>query len=263
MRLRDGTYQADSSRPSAVSIATSWWGMPSEDSWIAQRGACVTRRTIVNGITTNRAKTGTAASQPAPWASRQPSARAPRRPPWGGDRGQARSDEEEAAGDHAHAGDVGPVRSGVHDVQAVGDDAEAEAQEADDDAQDDPRRPRHVRAGQRPRDRDGDDRQQPEERGVGSGEREIEQVERDEGEAGEQERALEPGEARAEPAVPRGHRGAGAGVGERGGHLRKPRADGPARTWETAGVRAPARSRTRVRAAVPSQPEREASGLTS
>ena len=86
-------------------------------------------------------------------------------------------------------------------MQAVGDDAEAEAQEADDDAQDDPRRPRHVRAGQRPRDGGGDDRQQPEERGVGAGEREIEEVERDEGEAGEQERALEPGEARAEPAV--------------------------------------------------------------
>jgi hypothetical protein len=40
--LREGTYQADSSRPSAVSITTSSCGMPSDDSWISQRGACVT-----------------------------------------------------------------------------------------------------------------------------------------------------------------------------------------------------------------------------
>ena len=97
------------------------------------------------------------------------------------------------------------------------------AQQADHDAQDDPRRPRHVRPGQRPRGRDGDDREQPEQRGVRARERQIEEVERDEGQAGEQERALEPGEARAEPAVARGDRDAGAGIGERGGHLCKPR----------------------------------------
>ena len=51
---------------------------------------------------------------------------APRRPPRGGDRGEAGDDEEQAAGDHAHARDVGPVRPGVHDVEAVRDDAEAE-----------------------------------------------------------------------------------------------------------------------------------------
>ena len=72
--LRDGTYQPDSSRPSAVAIVTFSCAMPSEDSWIAQRGACVTISDAANGITATTAKTGTAASQAAPCASRQPSA---------------------------------------------------------------------------------------------------------------------------------------------------------------------------------------------
>jgi len=74
VRLVDGTYQADSARPSAVSMATSRCGMPSEDSWISQRGACVTMRAIANGMMASTAKTGTAASQTVPWASRQPAA---------------------------------------------------------------------------------------------------------------------------------------------------------------------------------------------
>ena len=198
MRLRDGTYQADSSRPSAVSIATSWWGMPSEDSWIAQRGACVTLRAIANGITTSRAKTGTAASQPAPWASRQPSAG--RR---GARRGAAIAVRPAAMRRRPPAIMPTPVTS----VQSGPEfttcrpcemTPKPNAQQADDDAQDEPRRPRDVRPGQRPGDRDGDDRQHPEQRGVGPGEREVEQVERDEREPGEQERALEPGEALAE-----------------------------------------------------------------
>ena len=261
VRLRDGTYQPDSSRPSAVSIATSWWGMPSEDSWIAQRGACVTIRAIANGMTTSRAKTGTAASQPAPWASRQPSA---------GRRGARRgaaiavrpaATSRSAAGDHAHAGDVGPVRSGVHDVEAVRDDAEAERQQADDDAEDEPRRPRDVRLGQRPGDRDGDDREHAGQRGVGAGERQVEQVERDEREPGEQERALEPARRCSAPAV---RRASSAALGR--GSVRvaviacKPRAEragadmGDGRRPRASGVAAA------VRPAVPSQPRREASG---
>ena len=83
------------------------------------------------------------------------------RPPRGGDRGEAGGDEEQAAGDHADAGDVGPVRPGVDDVQTVRDDAEAERQQADDDAEHEPRRPGDVGLGQRPGSRDGDDREHP------------------------------------------------------------------------------------------------------
>jgi hypothetical protein len=48
-----------------------------------------------------------------------------------------------------------------------------------------------VRLDQRPRDRHGDDHEHAEERGVGPGEREVEHVERDERQTGEQERAFE------------------------------------------------------------------------
>ena len=65
-RLRDGTYQPDSRRPSAVASATSWCGIASEDSWIAQRGAWVTISAIAKGSTARSATTGTAASQAAP-----------------------------------------------------------------------------------------------------------------------------------------------------------------------------------------------------
>ena len=72
VRLRDGTYQADSWRPSAVAISTSWCGMPSEDSWIAQRGAWVICRPKPNVTTATRPMTAPT-SQPAAWAARQPS----------------------------------------------------------------------------------------------------------------------------------------------------------------------------------------------
>ena len=50
--LREGTYQADTSRPPEASIRTSSCGMPSDDSWISHRGAWVIIRPPVNGITT-------------------------------------------------------------------------------------------------------------------------------------------------------------------------------------------------------------------
>ena len=130
-----------------------------------------------------------------PPAERRPARRAAR----GGDRGQAGGDEQQAAGDHADARDVGPGRARVHDVQAVRDDAEAERQQADDDAEHEPGRPGDVRLGERPGGGHGDDAEHAEDRGVGPGEGEVEQVQRDEREAGQQQRALEAREPRAAP----------------------------------------------------------------
>ena len=77
-----------------------------------------------------------------------------------------------------------------------------------DDAEGEPGRPRDVRPGQRPRDRDRRrSRARPGSEVSGPEKREVEQVERDEGEPGEQERALEPGEALAAARRPRGDRG--------------------------------------------------------
>jgi hypothetical protein len=72
----------------------------------------------------------------------------------------------------------------------VRDDAEADGQQPHDDAQREPRRPRDVPLRQRPRRRDGDDGHDAERRRVGPREREVEQVRRDEPEAGQQQRAL-------------------------------------------------------------------------
>jgi hypothetical protein len=46
VRLRDGTYQADSSRPPDAAMVTSSCGIPSEASWISHRGACVVRSAV-------------------------------------------------------------------------------------------------------------------------------------------------------------------------------------------------------------------------
>ena len=75
-------------------------------------------------------------------------------------------------------------------MQAVGDDAEADGEEADDDAQHEPGRAGDVRLGQRPRRGDGDDHRDAEHRRVGPREREVEQVGGDEREARDQQRAL-------------------------------------------------------------------------
>ena len=124
MRLVDGTYQADSSRPSAVSMATSWCGMPSEDSWIAQRGAWVGMRPSAKRHDAEQREDGSGRR-----ASRRRGRRASRAPA-GAARAAGRAiavsaggDEQQAAGDHADAGDVGPVGARVDDVQAVRDDA--------------------------------------------------------------------------------------------------------------------------------------------
>ena len=71
--LRDGTYQAESARPSAVGTVTSWCGMPSEASWIFQRGAWVIISPDPSGIETSMTNAAATASQPTPWAARQPS----------------------------------------------------------------------------------------------------------------------------------------------------------------------------------------------
>ena len=87
----------------------------------------------------------------------------------------------------------------LHDVQAVRDDGEAERQQADDDAEHEPGGPRDVRLGERPGGGHGDDAEHAEDRGVGPGEGKVEQVQRDEREAGQQQRALEAREPRAAP----------------------------------------------------------------
>jgi hypothetical protein len=99
----------------------------------------------------------------------------------------------QAAGDHPHAGDVTPV--GVGDgVQAVGGDPEAEHEQADAHAERESRRAGDVAACRVPRGCQRDDHQHAEHRGVGAGQRQVEQVEGDEGEPAGQERALQHGD---------------------------------------------------------------------
>jgi hypothetical protein len=138
--------------------------------------------------------------QPAGAVGESPAERRPaRRPVWGGDRGQAGGDQQQAAGDHADARDVGPVGARVHDVQAVRDDAEPERQQTDDDAEHEPGGPDGVRLGERPGGGHRDDAEHAEDRRVGPGEGEVEQVQRDQREAGQQQRPLEAREPRAAP----------------------------------------------------------------
>ena len=78
-------------------------------------------------MTASSAKTGTArepAGAVGERASRAPAGAARRR--GAAIAVEAGGDEQQAAGDHADARDVGPVRARVDDVQAVRDDAEAE-----------------------------------------------------------------------------------------------------------------------------------------
>ncbi len=64
-RFVDGTYEAASSRSSTISIVTSSWAMPREDSWIAHRGACVVSKPCTSGITPSAAITSAPASHPS------------------------------------------------------------------------------------------------------------------------------------------------------------------------------------------------------
>ena len=122
--LREGTYQAESLRPSSIVIRTSSCGIASADSRISQRGACVDRLGWANG----RADTMAArAGEPAEAVRRAPAeTRPPGRAPGRGRGGEAGGHEQEPAEDVADAGDVAPVRPGVDDVQAVRDDTEAD-----------------------------------------------------------------------------------------------------------------------------------------
>ena len=145
-------------------------------------------------LATAKGNTATAATTAAP--ATHPSACAPggaaRR---GGGRDPGR-DQQQPADDVADAGEVAPVGTRVDHVQAVGDDAEADREEADDDAEHEPRRTGDVRLGERPRHGNDDDHRDAEHRRVGPREREVEQVRGDEHEPGEQERALGAGGAR-------------------------------------------------------------------
>ena len=238
--LRDGTYQAESLRPSSMAIRTSWWGIPRADSWISQRGACVIRLAPTNGITpTNGDERGAGeparAMRGAP-AETGPPGRASRRR----DGGEAGRDEQGPAEGVADSADVARVEPGVDDVQPVRDPAEADGQQPDDDAQPEPRRPRHARLGERPGQRQGHDGEHAEHGGVGAREREVEQVGGDEREPREQQRALEARDPLAEAAARR-RGGGGAGLGgarlERDrGHARTVPGRRPAATVEP-GVR--------------------------
>jgi hypothetical protein len=81
-------------------------------------------------------------------------------------------------------------------VQAVRDDGESERQQADDDAEHEPSGSSDVRLGERPSGGHGDDAEHAEERGVRPREGKVEQVQRDQREARQQQRALEAREPR-------------------------------------------------------------------
>ena len=168
--------------------------------------------------------------------------RAAGRPPRSRDGGQAGGDEQDSADDHAHAGEVGECRTRVHNVKAVRDDAESHRQQPDDDAEDESRRTRDVRLDGRRGDRDRDDREHTGKRGVRTGEGQVEQVQDDQSQPREQERAFKPRHAHSATALwPRA--GDLAFIGERCGHACKPPEGGRGAAWGTAGVRAPVGSR--------------------
>ena len=204
--LREGTYQAESLRPSRMAMRTSSCGMPTADSSMAQRGAWVIWLPAMNGITPSD-QIDHGAGDPAEHVSGAPGeAGAPGRPRGGGGGGDAGGDEQQPAEDVSDARDVAPVGPGVDHVQAVGDDAEHEHHQPDDDAERQPRRPRHVRLGQGPCRRDGDDHRDADCRRVRPREGQIEQMGRDEGEAREQERTLGARDPLAPAAARRGGR---------------------------------------------------------
>jgi len=106
-------------------------------------------------------------------------------------RGDPAGDQQEPAGDRAEAGHVVPARPLEHGVQAVRRDAEAGEHEPDRDAERRAGRPRHARLGPERREWDGDDRRDTDQRRVGTRECKVEEMDRDEREAGDDEGALE------------------------------------------------------------------------
>src|SRR3954468_7661846 len=106
--LRDRTYQADSLRPSRISMRISSCGIPTADSWISQRGACTVMLAKAKGSTPTTARTAEAAAPPAPpgGGAPPPADPGPRGHPArrsGG--GDARRHEQQPADDVADAGD--------------------------------------------------------------------------------------------------------------------------------------------------------------
>ena len=83
-------------------------------------------------------------------------------------------------------------------MQPVGGDAEADRDEPEQHAGRDARGPGGARREERPGQRDRDDHGDTQERGCRTGHGEVEEVERDECEAGQQERSLEASDALAE-----------------------------------------------------------------
>ena len=138
-------------------------------------------------------------------------ARPARRPARRGQRGDGRRRRSgDPAERHPDAGQVAPVGAGVDDVKAVGDDAEAEREQADEEPEREAGGTDEARLGGQPRGGYRHDREHAEDRRVGPGDRQVEQVSRHEREPARQERALQAGERAPRPPPPRGD-----GAGER------------------------------------------------
>ena len=234
--LRDGTYQAVWPSP----IRTSWWGMPSEESWIAQRGACVIWRLKPN-VTTRTPTTTTPASQPAAWAARQPS------PGLRGARPRAvsatspeatRSSPPTIMPTPVTSRRSGPEFTTCNPCEMT---PKPNASEADDDAEQQARGAGHARLCERPAGGHREDREHAEDGGRRAGEREIEQVQCDQHEPGQQKRALQPGDPLAPPAPPPERRG-DDGAWRGGCHVTR---SAGRRARSVARLAAPARPRPR------------------
>ena len=94
--LREGTYQAESRRPSRMAMRTSSCGMPTADSSIAQRGACVTWLARLNGIRAT-GQIAAPAIHPTAWAARQARPARPGAPARRRHGREARGDEQQPA----------------------------------------------------------------------------------------------------------------------------------------------------------------------
>ena len=213
--MREGTYQAASRRPSAIRMPTSSCGIPSEASWISQRGACVMSSALPNGITKSRYTRSAPPSHPAVCRAMRTGER--RAEPAAASAVTPDAISSDPAGDHPDAGDVAPVGPGVDDVQAVRDDAEPDRERAGHEREPEAGGPRQARLEREPRGRDEEDRRDPGHRGGRAGDGEVEQVQRDEREPARQERALPAGDPPPPPAPPRARRGGSVG-GSGGGH---------------------------------------------
>ena len=187
--------------------------MPSEASWIFQRGAWVIISPEPSGIETSMTNAAAIASQPTPWAARQPS---PARR--GGRRGAASAATPEATSAIPPSAIPTPVRSRQSGPELTTWrpwETTPKPSASRPTKSPSAKRVGRMRCGCAASHAAGTahDGEHAEDRRVGPGDREVEQVERHEREPARQERALPAGEARSPPAPPRRRRGGGRGGG--------------------------------------------------